>query len=133
MPRTLTENVAFLGSSVVTGYTMEFVGEGLEPTTRLIAGVGGAVAGIAGTMVIRNNPLMENVLDGLAAGSLAYAGSKIRAQRLLFGAGGAAGGATGGLNPNRPAVKINRNNRTSNRGSNPANSYGSGKKSVIAI
>lgn len=118
--RTITENVVFFGSATGTGFVLEMTDERLNGNTGLLTGA--VVAGLSatGSFFLRDG-LIENTLDGVAAGSMGWLGGKLRQERFLSGAiggngNGNTGGATGRLRAT-PAT-VNRSRSNNNRNSN---------------
>ena len=116
--RNPTENVVYLGSSIGSGYVVEMATENLSNNTALLTGVAVAGVGFMGNMFVRN-PMLQNAMDGISAGTLGWVGSKVKEENMitnLFGAGGAI---------NRRPVRIARqraNNSGQNRSSNNTSS-----------
>lgn len=115
--RNPTENLVYLGSSVGSGYVVEMATENLSNNTALLTGVAVAGVGFMGNMFVRN-PMLQNAMDGISAGSLSWVGSKVREENMitdLFGAGG-------GINRPVRIARQRANNSGQNRSSNNTSS-----------
>jgi hypothetical protein len=114
--RNISENVIYLGSSFGTGYVMEMLdSDTMTDNTLLATGLGVGALSVAGSMFIRN-PMAENALDGVAAGSFSFVGSKMREAGTLSGIIGEGTTQTAASGSPR-VVRVNNSSKSSQQSS----------------
>ena len=122
MPRTLNENISFHGGAIASGGVLEYVNARYNLTgwDSALLGLGVGALSIAGSMVMRNNLVIQG-FDGAAAGSMSFVGGRVISQNLIFGnpTGTATPGAGGPLN--RKAIRVNPKNAAGNANRNNGN------------